>query len=130
MHIYIRICLQICRAGRVCEAISTLSTPLRIAAERMCEASHIKKLLPCKRIRAYCNYLSTTYYIILTYVFLLTVECRQHLFGISNAVQRCNSEVIFKYILLISGSHHPRLAVTLKYILLSSSSFFHIPPLL
>ena len=39
-------------------------------------------LLPCKRIKAYCNYLLTTYYIILTYVFLLTVENRQHLLGL------------------------------------------------
>lgn len=36
----------------------------------------------------------------------------------------CNSEVIFRYILLAPDFHHPRLAAAFCYILLSSSAFF------
>jgi len=38
----------------------------------------------------------------------------------------CNSEVIFRNILFAPGLHHLRLAVSFRYPLLSSSSFFYI----
>lgn len=85
-----------------------------------------KKPLSCKRIRAQYHYLSTTYYIIPTYAFPLTAESRQRLLRIIHPVLHCNSEVMFKHILLAPGSHPSRFALPLRYILLSSSTSFHI----
>ena len=65
-----------------------------------------------------------------SYVFPVTEEYRQFLLGSQAFVHTlkpfkiCNSEVIFRYILLVPDFHHPRLAIAFCYILLSSSAFF------
>lgn len=65
---------------------------------------------------------------ILSYAFPVTGESRQSLLGpASNCAppfEICNSEVIFRYNLLVPGFHHPRFSLSFRYNLLSSSTFF------
>lgn len=65
------------------------------------------------------SYRCTTCYCIPTYAFPITGEIRQSLLQIS----ACDSGVIFEFFLLVSGSHHPRIAATFEKTTLSITVF-------
>lgn len=63
---------------------------------------------------------------ILSYVFPVTEEFRQRLLGapsFQGPFSICNSEVIFRYILLVPASHRRRLSWTFVYICLRQSFY-------